>query len=148
MGEPGRVRCGDCGFLGKVLQAHPQVILEAPNNERATGRMWQGNNQSAYPWCLKVQFGFLDEIAEIQTTTAHNSQYEDRTERTRTALHRERECPTWFRYEPFHTPPEHLRMESEMTLEEERRKWQTDMEENNRLWIRSSKTTGKTGRFA
>lgn len=134
--EESRGACFGCGFVGKRLRQHSQVLLEATSDERAKGDLWMGNHQMADPWCVKERPDFISETRAIMDASAANptGPYAETAKATVSLLLRNRNCPDWFPYSPFNDPAQHVRDQRTMNMEEQRRRWQMDLEESNRRW--------------
>ncbi len=126
--------CFSRGFVGKRLRAHPQVLLEAVAGDRASGSLWQGNNQPASPWCIKERPDFIADVAEAIDPVGVPQPFEVYQSNTVSLLLKERNCPEWMEYSPFHDPARHVQEERVIDLEERRRLWQKDFEDDRRRW--------------
>lgn len=118
--EAERGKCFSCGYVGKRLLAHPNVLLEALSENRAEGKLWWGNSQSAMPWCLKERQEFHQEVQALRAATEHSDQDAPRYRGTLGILLKERACPEWFGYRPQEDPAAHRRAEDAIRLEEVR----------------------------
>lgn len=135
--EEMRKRCFTCGFLGKVvLDTGGSEVLEATYKQRAEGNLYTSTPDiRTVPWCLLGVTSLPDEVKAIAGSEATISDDNLHTlAATKSVITKDRDCAEWYGYFQFVTPKEHLGRRDVDRLEEARRVWQKDSEEDRRQW--------------
>ena len=129
-------RCIDCGFLGKrVLEHGPRAIApayyEIDHRGRETGDVFGCVQDSlvgtvpAEPFCFLQAASIKDEIDLLDKTASFSS-------RAQQVFAKDRNCRSWYRYNPGLGPKDHFDVMNMELLEKARRDFELRLEKDRK----------------
>lgn len=134
--EPLRGRCIGCGFLAK--HAAPgfvsETYFEVEMIERERGDPFfhpvEGLDEPVptLPVCFRLEVALGREVISARKSNT----LEGRQAAAKEIFLKDRQCPSWFRYQPGLGPREHLMGKAMQDAEERRNKFEEAMEERRR----------------
>ena len=132
--EQRKVRCAECGYLA-IREVKKWTLCEAERKYRddlTTPPNGPDREYQFVPVCFAGEVSFAESL--------QGSEKEKRAE-CRSAISRDRECPSFTSWKPGFSPKEHVDMqlvreqrEWQQGEEKRRREWQKEQEEDRRKW--------------
>lgn len=110
-------RCVSCGFLSRDTESHESGRPEVTSASRRTGRF--GSGWFPEPMCSR-EVADLCSAALAEPTPQGSDTRTCNPSQILAVIRKDRKCPSWFQYEPLHSPKEHAEMQRMIEIEKMR----------------------------